>query len=87
MQKVITFLTEHFGKKCSSGDTTNDAWVNDNANSMVKLGTQSDGMTARTAGTDFVAKNTGNVGIGTASPNTYAMLDITSTNKGMLAPG
>jgi hypothetical protein len=30
--------------------------------------------------------NSGNVGIGTASPNASALLDLTSTNKGLLAP-
>lgn len=53
----------------SSGDTTNDAWINDPSNTMVQLGTKSDGSTARDPGTDFVAKDNGNVGIGTTSPN------------------
>ncbi|WP_278377940.1 hypothetical protein [Chryseobacterium arthrosphaerae] len=52
-----------------TGDITNDAWVNDFSNTMVKLGTKSDGSTVRDAGTDFVAKDNGNVGIGTISPN------------------
>ena len=70
----------------TSGDTTNDAWVNDNSNSIVKLGTQSDGTTARAIGTDFVAKDNGAIGIGTSSPNASSILDITSTNKGVLIP-
>ena len=49
-------------------DLTDDAFVNDAANTMVKLGTNADGTTARAAGTDFVVKDGGNVGIGTASP-------------------
>jgi hypothetical protein len=69
----------------SSGDATNDAWVNDTANTMVKLGTKSDG-SSRDAGTDFVAKDNGSVGIGTASPNASAILDVTSTTKGFLPP-
>ena len=69
----------------TEADTTNDAWVNDAANNIVKLGTRSDG-TARTAGTDFVAKDNGSVGIGTNSPNNSALLDLTSTNKGVLVP-
>lgn len=69
-----------------SGDLTVDAWVNDTANTMVKLGTKSDGSTARTAGTDFVAKDNGSVGIGTSTPNISALLDITTTNKGVLLP-
>lgn len=58
-QKVITG---------STGDITNDAWVNDNGNTMVKIGTQSDGTTARATGTDMVVKDNGYVGIGTTSP-------------------
>lgn len=69
----------------SSGDTTNDAWVNDTTNSLVKLGTKADG-TARAVGTDFVAKDNGQIGIGTVTPNASAVLDITSTNKGVLIP-
>ncbi len=67
------------------GDTTNDAWVNDATNTMVKLGTKSDG-SARDAGTDFVARDNGAVGIGTASPNASALLDVSSTTKGFLPP-
>jgi hypothetical protein len=51
----------------SSGDSTNDAWTNDTTNSMVKIGTKADG-TARAAGTDFIVKDNGYVGIGTTSP-------------------
>ncbi len=53
----------------SSGDTTNDGWVNDTTNSMVKLGAKADG-TARAAATDFVVKDDGKVGIGTSAPST-----------------
>ena len=49
-------------------DTTNDAFINDNANAMVKLGTNADGITARSANTDFVIKDNGSVGIGTSNP-------------------
>lgn len=70
----------------STGDTTNDAWANDNSNSMVKLGAQSDGSTARASGTEFVIKDNGVVGIGTSNPDLSAALDITSTNKGFLPP-
>ncbi|WP_346984356.1 phage tail protein [Chryseobacterium sp. POE27] len=51
----------------SSGDTTNDSWTNDTANTMVKIGTKADG-TARATGTDFIVKDNGYVGIGTTSP-------------------
>ncbi|WP_449387087.1 hypothetical protein [Chryseobacterium lineare] len=69
----------------ASGDTTNDAWINDTTNGMVKLGTKADG-TARAAGTDFVSKDNGQIGIGTSSPDASAVLDITATNKGLLIP-
>jgi len=69
----------------SAGDTTNDAWINDTTNGLVKLGTKADG-TARAAGTDFVAKDNGQIGIGTSSPDASAALEVSSTNKGMLIP-
>ncbi|GEN69402.1 hypothetical protein [Chryseobacterium rhizosphaerae] len=68
------------------GDSTNDAWINDPANTMVKLGTLSNGSTTRAAGTDFVAKDNGAVGIGTSAPDISAIVDITATNKGILIP-
>lgn len=36
--------------------------------------------------TIFSVKNAGNVGVGTLSPNASAVLDISSTDKGLLAP-
>ena len=70
----------------SEADITNDAWVNDAPNKMVKLGTLSDGTSARPAGTEFVILDTGNVGIGTTAPNSNAILDLSSTNKAILLP-
>lgn len=49
-------------------DTTNDAFVNDAANSMVKLDTKSDGSSSRANGEKFVIKDTGFLGLGTESP-------------------
>ncbi|SEM53879.1 hypothetical protein SAMN05421856_10467 [Chryseobacterium taichungense] len=69
----------------AAGDTTNDAWVNDTTNGLVKLGTKADG-TVRAVGADFVAKDNGQVGIGTSSPDASAALEVASTNKGMLIP-
>ncbi|MCC3217182.1 hypothetical protein LIV57_18085 [Chryseobacterium sp. X308] len=51
------------------GDPTTDAFIDDPANTMVKLGASSNG-TARSSNTDFVIKDNGRVGIGTASPDT-----------------
>jgi len=67
----------------AAGDTTNDAWVNDTSNTMVKVGTNADG-TARTAGTEVVVKDNGNVGIGTNNP--AAALDINSTTGSFVPP-
>jgi hypothetical protein len=53
----------------TASDTTNDAWINDTTNGLVKLGTKADG-TARAAGADFVVKDNGQVGIGTSAPST-----------------
>ncbi|MGE4512394.1 MAG: hypothetical protein AB7E26_01060 [Chryseobacterium sp.] len=74
----------------SSGDTTNDAWINDTTNSMVKLGTKADG-TARAAGTDFIVKDNGYVGIGITSPKAALHMSFNNATSGMtsssLAPG
>lgn len=51
------------------GDPTADAFIDDPANTMVKLGASSTG-TARSSNTDFVIKDNGRVGIGTTSPDT-----------------
>ncbi|MCT2406776.1 hypothetical protein NZD88_04295 [Chryseobacterium antibioticum] len=48
-------------------DSTPDAFVDDSANTMVKLGTNSSGG-SRVVGSDFVIKDSGNVGVGTNSP-------------------
>ncbi len=74
------------GNSSFTGDTTNDAWLNDTTNNLVKLGTKADGSTVREAGTEFVAKDNGTVGIGIESPNDSAILDVASTNKGFLPP-
>lgn len=68
-----------------SGDPTKDAWIDNTANTRVELGTKSDG-TARTAGTEFVSKDNGAVGIGTPTPDGSAMLDVTATDRGFLPP-
>ncbi|WP_449388898.1 hypothetical protein [Chryseobacterium lineare] len=65
----------------ASGDTTNDAWANDTTNGLVKLGTKADG-TARAAGTDFVVKDNGEIGIGTSTPTTK--LEINSSTSGAI---
>ena len=55
-------------------DGTNDAWINDNANTQLKLGTLSDGTTARSDSTQVVIKNSGRVGIGLTNP--AGLLDV-----------
>ena len=77
------------GVASTGSDTTNDAWVNDSSNNVVKLGTNSNGA-VRTTATDFVAKDNGSVGIGTDSPK--ATLDVTANTRngskpeGFIAP-
>ena len=63
-------------------DRTNDEWINDTTNTMVKLGKKSDGSTARDTGTDFVAKDNGYVGIGTTVPDTklHIVTDTSTIN-------
>ncbi|QDH77669.1 hypothetical protein FKX85_00850 [Echinicola soli] len=50
-------------------DTSVDIWEDDATNGMVRLGTESDGRTVRAAGTGFVIKDDGKVGIGTEDPS------------------
>ena len=49
-------------------DNTIDSWIDDSANSLLKLGTKSDGVSTRDAGTEIVATDNGRIGIGTATP-------------------
>lgn len=49
----------------------------------VLTGNGTNGIVAETL---FVCTDVGNVGIGTASPNSVAALDVTSTTKGVLFP-
>lgn len=61
------------------------AWVRNPAGQKVELAVKSDG-SSRAAGTEFMATDNGNVGIGTATPDDNAMLEVTSSNKGVLLP-
>lgn len=60
-------------------------WVRNPSGQRVELAVKSDG-SSRTTGTEFVATDNGNVGIGKAEPDSNAMLDVTSSNKGVLLP-
>ncbi len=63
----------------STADLSKDAWGNDATNTMIKLETLADGTTARPAGTGFVVKDDGKVGIGTEVPS--ATLNIVSSSS------
>ncbi len=69
----------------SEVDVTKDAWVNDPTNSMIKLGSKSDDVTARTTGTDVVVTDDGKVGIGNVAPN--ARLDVRTNTTSTTDPG
>lgn len=69
-------IWQKIGNSSFDGDTTDDAWINDPANDMVKLGTKSDG-TVRLVEAAFVAKDNGRVGIGTSDP--AGPLNVAST--------
>ncbi len=68
-----------------SYDSSVDAWVDNPAYSRIELGTKSDG-SPRATGTEFVAEDNGNIGIGTATPHPAAAVDITSNTKGLKLP-
>lgn len=53
----------------TDADTTNDAWVNNSTNTRVELGTTSNGVT-RVTGTEVVATDAGNLGLGIVAPTT-----------------
>ncbi|WP_312089410.1 hypothetical protein [Chryseobacterium sp.] len=59
-------------------DLTNDEWINDSGNAMLKVGKNADGST-RAANTDFVFKDDGKTGIGTNSP--ISRLHISGENN------
>ncbi|MGX5686549.1 hypothetical protein ACWKWW_18515 [Chryseobacterium cucumeris] len=59
-------------------DLTPDAFIDDPANTMVKLGNTSSGA-GRVANTDFVIKDDGTVGIGTSSPDSGLHIKENST--------
>ncbi|WP_426482212.1 hypothetical protein [Chryseobacterium sp. R2ACT005] len=61
-----------------NGDPSPDAFIDDTANSMVKLGASSSG-SPRITNSDFVIKDNGNVGIGTVSPS--QKLDVKGNGK------
>ncbi|UTX49029.1 hypothetical protein [Chryseobacterium sp. MA9] len=61
-----------------NGDPSPDAFIDDIANNMVKLGFSSSG-SSRIAGSDFVIKDNGNVGIGNPSPT--QKLEVSGNGK------
>jgi hypothetical protein len=72
----------------TAADLTKDAWIDDAANTMVKLGTLANGSTTRPAGTEFVALDNGYVGIGTNNPTRRLHIVGTGTgNSGMQITG
>ncbi len=72
------------GGSVSGADPSTDAWQD--SSGRVHLATLSDGITARPAGTDFVALDNGAVSIGTAIPHASALLHLQATDKGVLLP-
>lgn len=62
------------GGTSNAADSTNDSWKNEAGNNQVRLAYSSDGNTLRSAGTEFIIKDDGKLGIGTAAPSW--LLDI-----------
>jgi hypothetical protein len=73
------------GWKSLIGDPTNDSWINDPNNNMIKLAGLSD-FSSRPAGKEFVVADNGNVAVGTVNPSADAILELNSANKGILIP-
>ncbi|QDH77671.1 hypothetical protein FKX85_00860 [Echinicola soli] len=74
----------------SQTDNTKDAWMDDRANERVELGVQSDGSTARAAGSEVVVTDLGEVGIGSNSPTSklqVAGLPVFVDNAAAIAEG
>ena len=69
-----------WGSAGGGGDLTNDAFINNAGSTRVELGTQSDGSTARTAGTEFVITDSGKVGIGITTPTSKLEVNGDATN-------
>ncbi len=70
-------------------DGTDDAWVNNDANNRIELATESDGTTARAAGTEMVITNDGRLGIGLTNPGAslqvadHALIDGITVGRGI----
>jgi uncharacterized protein (TIGR02145 family) len=61
-------------------------WTNNTTNTQIELSNLSNGTTIRPSGTQLVVSDAGNVGIGTAIPQSSALLDLSSTSSGFLPP-
>lgn len=74
----ITNKWSKLATSTSTGDPTPDSFIDDNTNTMVKLGATSSGA-ARVAGSDFVIKDNGQVGVGTSIP--LQKLDVRGSGR------
>lgn len=72
----------------STGNTSTDGFqINLNGSNVELINTENAGMRFFTNNTERARiTNTGNVGVGTTTPNASALLDLTSTNQGFLPP-
>jgi uncharacterized protein (TIGR02145 family) len=61
-------------------------WTNNTSNTQIELSNLSNGTSIRPSGTQLVVSDAGNVGIGTATPQSSALLDLSSTSSGFLPP-
>jgi len=61
-------------------------WTNITTNSQIELSNLSNGTSIRPSGTQIVVSDAGNVGIGTTTPQSSALLDLSSTTSGFLPP-
>lgn len=86
--KKITSVGYYYfdGNEWDAFTLVDNTWVKDATGHLIKLGVQSNSTSTRTVGTDLAITDEGSIGIGTTTPSSSAILDLTSTNKGFLAP-
>ena len=83
-KNIVEITTGESFSETKWKEIANKIFANDTAGNLIKLWKKSDN-TDRDAGTDFAITDSGNVGIGTTTPDPSAILDLNSTTKGFVS--